>query len=321
MEIAVSGVIGLLCWMCVYGALGCLDDGGTPGDARTLSSGTSPSSLRDVCLAGATALGRCLVRGGIPVARVQPVIIELRRARAPVLGALDEVGDDAALGVLVLGSLASGLFLLAVAGSLPGFAAGCLVPFGVLTARAAQAHRRERARVEEAMPEAFGALAVSLGSGFSLAQAMQYVGSHADEPVRSAFGRVAFSITCGIPAAEALDAMIARLHAPGLELVTIALKVSQRTGAPLRGLLADAAALVGECIDLTRQLDVKTSQARMSARLVACMPLAIIAFLSLLSSDFQKGVATVPGALSIAMALAMNAAAWVIIRRIMRVQL
>lgn len=171
------------------------------------------------------------------------------------------------------------------------------------------------------MPEAFGALAISLGSGLSLSQAMRYVGTHAEEPVRGEFLRVGFSVDCGIPAARALDEMIGRLRAPGLDLVALALKVSQRTGAPLKDLLAEAARLVGDRIDLVRRLDVKTSQARMSAQLVACMPVAMIGILSLLSSDFQKGIATLPGMCSVAIALGLNAVAWSIIRRIMKVKL
>lgn len=215
----------------------------------------------------------------------------------------------------------AGVGALVLSGSAFGFALGVAgAPIAVAWRIARK--RRERMRcAEEAMPEAFGALAISLGSGLSLAQAMSYVGGHAGEPVRSEFMRVSFSITCGISAAQALDDMIGRLHAPGLELVALALKVSQRTGAPLKDLLAEASRLVGDRIELARRLDVKTSQARMSAQLVACMPVAMIGFLSLLSSDFQAGMATLPGMCSVAAALVLNAFAWAIIRKIMQVRL
>ena len=171
------------------------------------------------------------------------------------------------------------------------------------------------------MPEAFGALAISLGSGYSLAQAMRYVGGHADEPVRSAFMRVAFAVDCGESAVEALDAMLERFRAPGLDLVVLALKVSQRTGAPLKDLLAEATKMVTERIELRRRLDVKTSQARMSAHMVASMPIAMTVLLSLLSSDYRAGMATTVGMVSLLMGLALNAAALMVIRRIMTIEL
>ena len=113
--------------------------------------------------------------------------------------------------------------------------------------------------------------------------------------------------------------MLERLPAPGLGFVSLALKISQRTGAPLRDLLADAAEMVGERMELARRLDVKTSQARMSARLVALMPVAMVGLLTLLSGDFRAGLAAPVGAGSVAVALALNLLAWWIIRHVMEV--
>lgn len=52
--------------------------------------------------------------------------------------------------------------------------------------------------------------------------------------------------------------------------------------------------MVGERIELKRRLDVKTSQARMSAHMVAAMPTGMCAVLALLSADFRRGLATPP---------------------------
>lgn len=190
-----------------------------------------------------------------------------------------------------------------------------LAEHGVVTSR----RRAERERIERAMPEAFGALAISLGSGFSLAQAMQYVGGRSEEPVRTEFLHASALMTCGVSSVDALDELVARLNAPALDLVVLALKVSRKTGASLTGLLSEAAGLVGERIELARNLEVKTAQVRMSARLVAGMPVIMVGFLSLVSRDFRAGVATGPGIGSLAVALALNIAAWLVIRKIMQV--
>ena len=173
--------------------------------------------------------------------------------------------------------------------------------------------RKKRERLEGAMVEAFGALAASMASGLSLAQAMRYVGSHAQEPVRTEFLRAEAQVACGAGMTEALDELVERLHAPGLDFVTLALKVSRRTGAPLSDVLGEAAR-----VELRRKLDVRTAQVRMSARLVAGMPVAMVAFLAAASSDFREGIATVPGAASIAVALLLDGIAWSIIRVVMR---
>ena len=79
--------------------------------------------------------------------------------------------------------------------------------------------------------------------------------------------------------------------------------------------------MVGDRIELRRRLDVKTSQARMSAHMVALMPVAMIGILTLLSPDFRHGLTTAAGAVSIAIALVLNAVAWTVIKNIMEVEL
>ena len=232
------------------------------------------------------------------------------------------IEDDAArLAFLLLSSGASCIALTMVSLSPVGFVLGLVAPLGVGAARDTFDHRREQHDVEEAMPEAFTALSMSLASGHSLAQGMRFVGAHAQEPVHTEFLRVAAAIDCGISATDALDDLLVRIDAPGLSLVTLALKVSQRTGAPLADLLSEASSMVGERIELKRRLDVKTSQARMSAHMVAAMPAGMCTVLALLSADFRRGLATPAGAGAVALGLALNAVALVVIRRIMRVEL
>lgn len=232
------------------------------------------------------------------------------------------IEDDAArLSFLLLSSCVCCITLAVVSLSPIGFFLGLMVPFVVAAVRNALDCHRERHDAEEAMPEAFTALSMSLASGHSLAQGMRFVGAHAQEPVHTEFLRVAAAIECGISATDALDDLLARVDAPGLSLVTLALKVSQRTGAPLAGLLSEAASMVGERIELKRRLDVKTSQARMSAHMVAAMPAGMCAVLALLSADFRRGLATPAGAGAVVLGLALNVIALVVIRRIMRMEL
>ena len=176
------------------------------------------------------------------------------------------------LAFLLLSSGVCCVLLTMVSLSPLGFASGLVAPFAVGAAWDGFESRREQHDAEEAMPEAFTALSMSLASGHSLAQGMRFVGAHAQEPVHTEFLRVAAAIDCGISATDALDDLLVRIDAPGLSLVTLALKVSQRTGAPLADLLSEASSMVGERIELKRRLDVKTSQARMSAHMVAAMP-------------------------------------------------
>lgn len=277
----------------------------------------------DVLRLRALALARRL--GGwvhVP-ARVERVVdawaAEAAHLAAPLVGPATRE-RTAARGALYLQVAAGALLGFVVALSPWGLLVGAVAPAAVCASRAARRARETARRVEAAMPEAFQALAISLGSGHSLAQALRFVGAHAEEPLRSAFLEASLEITCGVPAHEALQELLRRLPAPGLGLVTTALAVSQRTGAPLRDLLGRAAGMVGERIELARRLEVKTAQARLSARLVTAMPVVLMGALTLLSPDFRAGIASVAGALSVVVALALDAVAWLIIRKIMEVK-
>lgn len=152
------------------------------------------------------------------------------------------------LAFLLLSSGVCCVLLTMVSLSPLGFALGLVAPFAVGAARDGFESRREQHDAEEAMPEAFTALSMSLASGHSLAQGMRFVGAHAQEPVHNEFLRVAAAIDCGISATDALDDLLVRIDAPGLSLVTLALKVSQRTGAPLADLLSEASSMVGSAL-------------------------------------------------------------------------
>lgn len=312
MEVVVSVMAGVLAAVCAWLAAPLL-----AGAGRRAYPATG-SAVVDVAQAVGSWLPEGLVRHG----QVRTLGREVFVCIAPRFGVAEEacrVPVRAGMGFIILLSGAGALVGLALSLSPLGALVGLCVPPAAVVAMASRTRRAELGEIEAAMPEAFEALSISLGSGYSLSQAMRFVGTHAAEPIKSEFLRVSFAIDCGASAADALDGMLERLQAPGLELVSLALRISQRTGAPLKDLLADAAAAAGERIELARTLDVKTSQARMSARLVALMPVVMCGALTLISADFREGVCSVGGLFSVIVAFALDLAAWMIIRRMMEV--
>ena len=108
------------------------------------------------------------------------------------------------------------------------------------------------------------------------------------------------------------------LDAPGVGLLTTALVIAQRTGSPLRGLFQSSAQLVERQGEDERMLAVKTAQVRLSVRIVCLLPLMLVLLLSMISVDFQQGLATPAGTASILLAACMDGCALLIIRRLMR---
>lgn len=215
---------------------------------------------------------------------------------------------------LALVSLAAAALL----GSLvAGVAAGCLA-MACCGARDASRRRRVRREVVAAMPGVYRTLAVALGSGQTLAQAVEYVGAHERGRAGAVFGRMSLRLRCGMGTEQAVELLAGELEVPGARLLAAALVISHRTGSPLRELLARSARLAERQGEFERLLSVKTAQVRLSVRIVCALPAAMLAILALVSPDFQRGLLTPVGVGCVALAVALDLAALAIIGRMVR---
>ena len=228
---------------------------------------------------------------------------------------LSELESGAA--IMVLG-LAASLLGVVLAGSLLGGLVGAAAFAVGITAWSAQRRKAYEQALAAEMPAVFRSLAVSLGSGLTLSQAIAYVGSREESVAAPAFLNCSLRLLCGDPYDEVLDDLTRALDTPGIGLLSSALAISHQTGSPLQGLFMRSAGLVERAGELERLLVVKTAQARLSVRVVCLLPALIVAILLMISPDFQAGIATPVGFVSIALACCMDLAAVLIVRSLSR---
>ncbi len=211
-------------------------------------------------------------------------------------------------------SLFTGLLFRSFAGGI--FAAvGCVV---FIPMKYENDCRKRKLEVAHGMPGIYRTLSIALGSGQTLSQAIEYVGNHSHGTVSQYFVRASLKLRCGMPVETVVEELASDLSVPGSSLLATALVISHRTGSPLRNLFLRTAALVKHQAEFERLLSVKTAQVRLSARIVCLLPLLLIGTLSLISPDFQQGLATTSGLLCVAVALGMDACALIIIKRLMK---
>lgn len=281
-------------------------------------AGASRSSERYLLRAG-RALERIadlrVVRHVAEIPQVGVVAAELRRA----LGARGiSLSGEACAGVVAVGLPVAALAGLVFSASPVGLVAALVLYVVGMGALTASVERRQARELAQEMPEVFRTLASALGSGETLPQAIEYVARHGTGRAAEEFGRTSLVLTCGESVSDALEELAGRLEAPGMRLLVSALDVSQRTGSPLEGLLGRSARMVERQQELERLLGVKTAQVRLSVRIVCVMPLLLVAFLAMVSPDFQAGVATPGGLASVVVALLMDGAALLVVRRLMK---
>lgn len=227
------------------------------------------------------------------------------------------LGRQEALSALAIAWMCACLFGFVSAGPV-GLVVCGLAALAAGPAWAAAAKRRRADELARQVPSMFRSLAVALGAGRTLSQAVSYVGARGQGALSREFGRAALRISCGASASEALGELARRTKAPGVDLMVCALQVSARTGAPLQGLFMRSARLAERRFELERELMSKTAQVRLSARVVGVLPALLVALLALLSPDFREGLGTPVGMGSVCVAAVLDATALLVIRRLMK---
>lgn len=219
---------------------------------------------------------------------------------------------------MVLAVCASGILLSLLLSSAAGLVLALalwmtLAPF----ARATQKRKQAKLLAKE-MPQIMRSLSVALSSGKTLPQALEYVGTHGRGVASAEFARAALALHCGSSLEDALEQLEAHLQAPGVDLLSAALAISQRTGCPLKDLLLSTAHMVEEKAELERSLITKTAQTRLSVRIVCTMPVLLVLLLGSISPEFRLGCTTSAGILSLLLAAALDMIALVLVRHLMK---
>lgn len=199
-------------------------------------------------------------------------------------------------------------------------ACACCVCMGAATAaRAAQDKRAEAIRDE--VPAALRSMSVCFKAGFSLQQTLKQVSTEIDGTLGGAFASAASVLDTGGSTTEALEVLKSRSHSPELSFVAVALDIQHVSGGSLSHVLEAARESVQSDIDLKRRLRVQTAQAKLSARIVTMMPFLLIALFSLISEGFlDPFFSSAAGVVLLAVALAMQVAGVLLVRRMLDVK-
>jgi len=191
----------------------------------------------------------------------------LRRAGLPV-------GPDAFVALAALAAIAVGAACILVL-HLP-----IVAPAGagavVLGAAAVlgTADRRHAERLAAQLPGVARQLSGAVGAGLSLSQALARAATDAPEPAATELRRVADELALGTRVDDALGGLAERVPSHDLRVMVTAILVQRRTGGNMARALAGLADRLDDRARLARELRGTTAQARMTAWMVAALPLA-----------------------------------------------
>ena len=200
---------------------------------------------------------------------------------------------------------------------------GITVGVAAAIAPVAMARKRNAGRrtaIEGQLLDAVTAVASALRSGRSLGQALTAAADEADDPLSTILAGTAHAASLGVPMDEALDRFADVVGGSDVRLVSGVLKVHRRTGGALAASLDDVARTLADRREAARELRSLTAQARLSAAILGLLPLGFFLFLSVVARrDIESAYRTTAGASAIGIGLALQGAAFVWIRRLLRV--
>ena len=177
-----------------------------------------------------------------------------------------------------------------------------------------------RTAIDGQLLDAVTAIASALRSGRSLGQALTTAADEVDDPLSTILADTAHAASLGVPMDEARDRFADAVGGSDVRLVSGVLKVHRRTGGALAASLDDVARTLADRREAARELRSLTAQARLSAAILGLLPLGFFLFLSVVARrDIESAYRTTAGASAIGIGLALQGAAFVWIRRLLRV--
>jgi tight adherence protein B len=204
----------------------------------------------------------------------------------------------------VVGAAAGGYLGFAALGSalgvLLGTVGGLSVP--VLLLRRAQKARARKFELQ--LPDALDMLVNALRAGYSLQAATEFVGSELPAPLGPEFARFYDEQRLGIEVRTALMRLQERVGTYDVRMLVTALLIQRETGGNLSEVLGNIASLIRERVAFRGRVDTLTAEPKMSAWVLALLPVAVFGLLYVSSPDFLKPLLITPtGHLLLAYAL------------------
>jgi tight adherence protein B len=144
------------------------------------------------------------------------------------------------------------------------------------------------AAFESQLPEALDMLVNALQAGYSLQAAMDFVGRETPAPLGPELGRFYDEQRLGMEVRIALLRFQERVGTIDAKMFVTSLLIQRETGGNLGEVLTNLAALMRERVSFRLQLATLTAEPRMSARVLASLPVAVLILLGTINPAFVQ---------------------------------
>ena len=177
--------------------------------------------------------------------------------------------------------------------------------------------RKRRKDFVNQLGDMLSMVASALRAGFSFVQAVEIVSKEMAAPMSVEVSKLIREINVGVPMETALEDINRRVECPEFELITTAVLIQRQVGGNLAQILDNISDTINERIRMKREVLALTAQGRMSAVVLALLPIALAAFLFSVHHDYFDPLLESPmGKVAIGIALLMELLGYLVIKRI-----
>lgn len=176
--------------------------------------------------------------------------------------------------------------------------------------------RAYHAKLEQGIPEALRLMGIALDSGSSLSMALEYAANSCSEPLASQLKRAVWDLQAGQGFDEAMEKLRQRTGGSEFAYLAVAMEIQHRAGGGLTYVLESVSHSLQQAAELKEELKTKTAQGRLSMRIVAVMPFALLVVLTAFSPGYVTGFFSSPlGIFLFLLAMLLEGAGIVFVRK------
>jgi len=227
----------------------------------------------------------------------------------------------ARLGAAALGAIA-GLILGGAVGAPPMLGAAVVAGVGFKVPAFIVSFRRKKrvSKYNEQLSDTTMMMANSLRAGYSLSQSMDLMSRDAPQPTTTEFRRIVQEVGVGLTLNQALNNMLRRVPSSDLDLLITAIAVQQEVGGNLSQVLEGISTTIRERVRIKGEIRVLTSQGRISGHIITALPFLLAALITVINPDYMTPMFSFPWIVMPIISLVLIGFAFLIIRKIVNIE-
>lgn len=180
--------------------------------------------------------------------------------------------------------------------------------------------KRRLMRFNEQLVDALINMSNALKAGFSITQAFEAVVKEGHNPIAQEFAVFLQQLRVGVRFDEAMVNMEKRVNSEDLSLMIRAVEVARITGGNLTEVFESIARTIRERMRIEGRIRSLTAQGRLQGVIVSLMPVFLAIAISVIEPEMMRAfIRSWPGAIVILTVVMMDVAGWLVIRKIIRI--